>query len=72
MELNAVGRCMDYVREKTCSGREDMLVSLLANLTSLEAAAETLLQVQHSPEGMRRLHAGQACCGQPVAPARVL
>lgn len=45
LELNAVGRCMDYVREKACVGREDLLVMLLANLTALEAGAEELLQV---------------------------
>lgn len=45
LELNAVGRCMDYVREKACAGREDLLVMLLANLTALEAGAEELLQV---------------------------
>lgn len=45
LALNAVGRCMDYVREKSCPGRNDLLVMLLANLTSLEAGAEALLQV---------------------------
>ncbi len=45
LELNAVGRCMDYVREKACVGREDLLIMLLANLTALEAGAEALLQV---------------------------
>lgn len=44
LALNAVGRCMDYVREKSCPGRNDLLVMLLANLTSLEAGAEALLQ----------------------------
>lgn len=45
LELNAVGRCMDYVREQACLGREELLVMVLANLTSLEAGAEALLQV---------------------------
>ncbi|KAL4423726.1 hypothetical protein ABPG75_001027 [Micractinium tetrahymenae] len=53
LELNAVGRCMDYVREKACVGREDLLVMLLANLTALEAGAEALLQVGKGPlEGL--------------------
>lgn len=42
---------MDYVREKACVGREDLLVMLLANLTALEAGAMALLQVR----------AGRAC-----------
>ncbi|KAL4446340.1 hypothetical protein ABPG77_003147 [Micractinium sp. CCAP 211/92] len=53
LELNAVGRCMDYVREKACVGREDLLIMLLANLTALEAGAEALLQVSKGPlEGL--------------------
>ena len=67
--LNAVGRCMDYVREKSCPGRNDLLVMLLANLTSLEAGAEALLQVGRGQGGRARngLHAaraaGHASCG---------
>ena len=45
LELNAVGRCVDYIRERTAAGRNDLLVMLLANLTSLELGAEALLQV---------------------------
>ena len=54
--LNAVARCMDYIRERSAhtgpkqqggSGDDDdLLVMLLANLTSLEAGAEALLQVR--------------------------
>ncbi|KAI3433812.1 hypothetical protein D9Q98_003616 [Chlorella vulgaris] len=43
--LNALARCMDYLREGSCAGREELLVMLLANLTSLEAGAEALLQM---------------------------
>ena len=46
LDLNAVARCMDFIREKSCAGREELLVMLLANLTSLEAGAEALLQVR--------------------------
>mgnify|MGYP001810473885 CR=1 FL=1 len=45
LALSATARCMDYIREKSCPGRNDLLVMLLANLTSLEAGAEALLQV---------------------------
>ena len=51
--LNAVARCMDYIRERSAagpkqgsSGDDDLLVMLLANLTSLEAGAEALLQAR--------------------------
>jgi hypothetical protein len=46
LDLNAVARCMDFIREKSCAGREELLVMLLANLTSLEAGAQALLQVR--------------------------
>ena len=45
LELNAPARCMDYLREKTSSGSEDLLVMLLANLTADEAGAGALLQL---------------------------
>lgn len=46
LDLNAAARCMDYMREGSCPGRNDLLVMLLANLTSLEAGAEALLQAR--------------------------
>lgn len=49
LALNAAGRCMDYVREKSCPDRNDLLVMLLANITALEAGAEALLQVRTTP-----------------------
>ena len=61
--LNAVGRCMDYLREKACPGRNALLVMLLANLTSLEAGAEALLQV-----GVARRQAGRGARGASGAP----
>lgn len=45
LALNAVARCMDYIREGSCPGRNDLLVMVLANLTAAEAGAEALLQV---------------------------
>ena len=60
LDLNAVARCMDFIREKSCGGREELLVMLMANLTSLEAGAEALLQVRwwRLPAGGGRLCGG--------------
>lgn len=68
LALNAVGRCMDYVREKSCPGRNDLLVMLLANLTSLEAGAEALLQVGARAVRRRegRRHLAGLCCYHPT------
>lgn len=49
LALNAVARCMDYIRERSCPGREGLLVMVLANLTAAEAGAEALLQVLPLP-----------------------
>jgi len=57
LELNAVSRCMDYMREGVCAGRDQLLVMLLANLTALEAGAEALLQVGRGP--VEGLHVAQ-------------
>ena len=43
--LNAPARCMDYLKESTCSGQEGLLIMLLANLTAAEEGAEALLQL---------------------------
>lgn len=53
LELNAPTRCMDYLRDETSSGNEDLLVMLLANLTADENGAAALLQVGKGPlEGL--------------------
>ena len=44
LSLSAPSRCMDYIRERTCP-HNDLLVMLLANLTSLEEGAAELLQL---------------------------
>jgi len=44
---------MDYLRDETSSGNEDLLVMLLANLTADENGAAALLQVGKGPlEGL--------------------
>eukprot|EP00887_Chlorella_sp_A99_P004078 scaffold11.g4078.t1 len=44
LEAGAVGRCMDYVRERGCA-HPGRLIMLLANLTSAEEGAAALLQL---------------------------
>ncbi|KAH7616908.1 putative Protein HGH1-like protein [Nannochloris sp. 'desiccata'] len=45
LELNAPARCMDYLKENTCRGQEDLLIMLLANLTAAEEGAAALMQL---------------------------
>lgn len=53
LDMNVCNRCMDYLRERVCPGNEQLLVMLLANITSEERGAEQLLQVgQGAKEGL--------------------
>ena len=53
LELKAPARCMDYLREKTCPGNENLLIMLLANLTAAEEGTKQLLQIgQGTKEGL--------------------
>ena len=53
LDMNMPNRCMDYLREKVCPGSEQLLVMLLANMTSVERGAEQLLQIgQGAKEGL--------------------
>ena len=53
LNLNAPARCMDYLKEHTCPGQEDLLVMLLANLTAAEEGAAALMQLGKGPlEGL--------------------
>lgn len=45
LKLNAPARSMDYLKEGTCPGQEDLLIMLLANLTAAEEGATALLQI---------------------------
>lgn len=45
LDLNAPARCMDYLKENTCPGQEDLLIMLLANLTAAEDGAAALMQL---------------------------
>lgn len=45
VELNAPGRCMDYLRDEKCRDRADLLIMLLANLTTEEGGAAAFLQL---------------------------
>lgn len=52
LEAGAVGRCMDYLRERSCA-HPHLLVMLLANLTAAEEGAAALLQLGRGPaEGL--------------------
>jgi hypothetical protein len=52
LALSAPARSMDYIRERTCA-HNNLLVMLLANLTSLEEGAAALLQCGKGPlEGL--------------------
>ena len=46
LNLNAPARCMDYLKEGTCPGQEDLIIMLLANLTAAEDGATALLQLE--------------------------
>lgn len=53
LEIKMCNRAMDYLREKTCPGSEDLLIMLLANITADERGAEQLLQIgQGAREGL--------------------
>ena len=53
LDMNVCNRCMDYLRERVCPGNEQLLIMLLANITSVERGAEQLLQVgQGAKEGL--------------------
>jgi hypothetical protein len=53
LDINMCNRAMDYLREKTCPGNEDLLIMLLANITADERGAEHLLQIgQGAKEGL--------------------
>ncbi len=53
LEIKMCNRAMDYLREKTCPGNEDLLIMLLANITADERGAEQLLQIgQGAKEGL--------------------
>lgn len=53
LEIKMCNRAMDYLREKTCPGNEDLLIMLLANITTDERGAEQLLQIgQGAKEGL--------------------
>lgn len=53
LSLKAPARCMDYLKEKTCPGNENLLIMLLANLTAAEEGARQLLQIgQGAVEGL--------------------
>ena len=53
LEIKMCNRAMDYLRERTCPGNEDLLVMLLANVTADERGAEQLLQIgQGAKEGL--------------------
>lgn len=54
LDLNATSRCMDYLKEGVCSGHENLLVMLLANLTAAERGSEALLQLDK--KGIEGLH----------------
>jgi hypothetical protein len=54
LDLNAPARCMDYLREGTCVGREELVIMLLANLTAAEEGAAALLQLDK--EGLEGLN----------------
>ena len=43
LDFNAVPRAIDYIREKTCPWSNDLLIMLLANLTSDEKGAAAIL-----------------------------
>ena len=44
---------MNYLKEKTCPGNENLLIMLLANLTAAEEGARQLLQIgQGAVEGL--------------------
>lgn len=45
LAMNGPARCMDYIKEMTCHGFENMLVMLLANLSAEEDGAAALLQL---------------------------
>lgn len=51
MKLNAVSRCMDYLREKICP-HDELLVMLLNNLTASEEGSRQLLQLD-KPEALQ-------------------
>ena len=52
LEARTVGRCIDYINEKSCA-HPDLLVMLLANLTAAEEGAAALLQLGQGPlEGL--------------------
>ena len=50
LDMKMPNRCMDYVREKTCPGNEQLLIMLLANMTSVERGAAQLLQIGEGPK----------------------
>ena len=53
LEIKMCNRAMDYLREKTCPGNEELLIMLLANITADERGAEQLLQIgQGAKEGL--------------------
>ncbi|GAB4814226.1 hypothetical protein N2152v2_001272 [Parachlorella kessleri] len=76
LSLSAPSRCMDYIRERTCP-HNDLLVMLLANLTSLEEGAAALLQLgKGALEGLHlamllKLFLGPVLPGQPDPYAHV-
>lgn len=45
VELNVVGRVMDYIKDKSCA-HVGLLIMLLANVTTSDKGSEAMLQVR--------------------------